>query len=463
MTRRMQLLAPAGTFVAVVATGVAVALVSAGGPSDGPRVLNLAGSAGTDAALAPSPSGGEGSYRLTGTLPQGAPPDAPAWTLRDGSADAGLVRRLAKALHAGTPAREGDSWRADGLVVTPEAGQSWYWSPCGPDTAVSSDGTTASCTAAGSAGSNGSSGAAGAPVDTPAEPAPGPAGTAKPVPEQPSVSPAVVREGSRAVFDALGLDVDRATVTTSPDGGSAVLSPEVGGVGTVGVTTRVDVGRDGTPQGAGGWLATARRADTYPLVSAQEAFDALPASFRTLACPVTPDGKGCPAALLHEITGAHLGLSLQPLLDGSQILVPSWLFDVRGSDEPVAGVAVSGRYLRTGHPGTADPATGAPEPGAAIEPAPAQQGVPLLGASRSADATAVAVTYDNGGCGRRNLTHAVKESPDSVVVLLQADPPPPDQMCTADSRPAALVVQLEAPLAERAVVDGSTGRTVPLS
>ena len=135
--------APLATFVAVAAVGVTVALVQDGasGPS-GPRTLKLA-AGGQDAAR--SAAGGPGGdYQLGVALSADKPADQRAFTLTAGPADKDVVTRLASALHAPTPTRVDDGWRAGGLVVSGRAGQAWSWSPCGggPDAPVSSDGAT---------------------------------------------------------------------------------------------------------------------------------------------------------------------------------------------------------------------------------------------------------------------------------------------------------------------------------
>lgn len=478
----MQVLLPVGTFVAVLAVGVTVALVAGG--SDGParRPLHLA-TAGRDVAAAPSSAAG--AYQLTGPLPEGRPGDAPVWTLGDGVADAGLVRRLAAALHAGQPVRAGAGWAAGGLRVSGDQGQEWSWSRCADGTTVSSEpgGTACARTAtagpgsvSGSAGGStggGASGSGGSSTPASPAPAPAPAPTSAPAPAPTPVAEAVVRAAAEPVRTALGLG--QPAVTAGPYGGTASWSARVGGLPTAGLTTAVDVDATGAVQAAHGWLAAASRSATYPLVTARAAFDALPSPPRMLMlCPVAPDGTGCLTPPPVEVTGARLGLSLQQLADGGGLLVPSWLFDVKGSDEPLVAVAVVPRWLATGTPTAtaaptavpASPVTAPPGPpqSAPPTPAPAAVPVPLLSAARTADPAVLSVTYDDGGCGHTGVTSAVKEDATDVVVLLRADPPPPDQgACPAIARPTALLLHLRAPLGTRGVVDGATGKPVTLS
>ncbi|MGB8651666.1 MAG: hypothetical protein WCD35_13515 [Mycobacteriales bacterium] len=444
-----RLAAPVATFVAVVALAAAVALLTGGHDSPAPpRALHLAASPVRDAASGVSSGGG--TYTLTGSLPAGRPADAAVWELARGPADSALVTRLASALHAGAPVRSGTGWRAGSLVVSGEAGQSWWYSACGPDTTVSSGDAVGGCAVPGT-------GAAGS----------GSAGTAAPVPAEPSPVPAAsVREHVAPVLTALGLAVGDATVSSGPWGGAAALDRTIGGLDTVGLTTHVDVDRQGLVTFASGWLGEATKGDSYPLVSAQQAFEALPALPRALLCPIGPDGKGCGAPTPIEVTGAHLGLSLQPLADGGQVLVPSWLFDVKGGSEPVVGVAVEPRFLTPTEPSGTPSAVPVPPPGTTTPatPAPARSPFAFDGAARASVAAAVVVRYgDSSSCPHAHVTHAVKESATTVVVVLEADALPQGIACTTDYRPMTLQIPLQAALGQRTVVDGTTGRAVPLT
>lgn len=439
--------APVATFAAVLAVGGAAVLLG-GSSGDGPARLPLASGTRDSAALAAG--SGSGTYRVSGTLPTGTPPDAPAFRLASGPADAAVVARLAAALGDPAPVRDGQGWRAGGLVVSGTAGQSWYSSACAPDTAVSPD------TAVGCAVS-------------------APAGQGAPATDVPQ---AVVLRAATPVLAALGLTDP--VVTTSPYGGSATVTGTLGGQPVAGLVTRVDVDARGSVTGASGHLGAPSRGDDYPLVSAQQALDALPAAVSTLECPVGPDGKGCVAPAPPEVTGAHLGLSLQQLLDGSAVLVPSWLFDLRGSTEPLVAVAVDPSLLGsdTGAPEPAvdlpastDPAVGGPsgsgsgsssDPGVP-EPAPATEPVALLGARASTADNAVTVLYEGGGCGRSGLHADVKEDAQSVYVQLLADVRPEGQVCTMESRPSPYEVALQDPLGSRTVVDATTSKPVRLS
>ena len=136
-----------------------------------------------------------------------------------------------------------------------------------------------------------------------------------------------------------------AVLDTSPYGGSATVDRP----GTLGLSTRVEVDRDGTFTSAWGWLGSPHPGDRYPVLSAKDAFAQLPALAHPDICQVAPGGKGCVQPAPAVITGAALGLSLQPLADGGAVLVPSWLFALKGGGTAVA-IAVQPMYLPTPSP-----------------------------------------------------------------------------------------------------------------
>ena len=461
----------------VAAVGVTFALVSSPAGSHAPRPLRLASGGSTDAALAPTVAGSgvaSGDYRLTGTLPAGTPPDAPAWTLKAAASDDATAARLAKALHTAKVAR---------------SGAAWAWSSCGVDTAVSSDGVTSGCAVsapgiavdsgggsagsapsavAGSAGS-GNTGSGSSPTCTgpqscgvaAAPPQPGPEPTT-PVPTS------TVKAAAAPVFEALGLDLGKATIDTSPYGGSATLAATVDGLDAVGQETRVSVDGSGALQSANGWLGDPVRGDSYPLLSAQQAFDALPSVPRMmLACPVGPDGKGCLQPQPAEITGAHLGLELQQTTDSGQVLVPAWLFAVTGASQPLAQVAVEPKYLGSAEPTNPPANTASDQPVPAppqVDPVTPPTTVSISVLHHSKNPNEVIIEYgDSGSCPHTHVTHQVKEDSAAVYVYLQADPQKPGVACTDDYRAVLVTVELQAPLGNRKVYDASHNSDQPLT
>jgi hypothetical protein len=462
MATRTQVLAPLGTVVAVVAVAAAVTLLSPGSGAHRPKVLRLATESAPKVASGLASGGGSGGgYRLVGTLPAGTPDDAAAWTFTP-SARTG---RLASALHT-TPAA---------LRVSHDPSQSWTYSPCAEDTSVSSSDGATGCAVAppgvvvpppavtSGSGTSSSSGS-GAPVapDAPAS-SPVPLDT-KPLPLPPHpVAKDVIVTAAAPVFTALGLDVSEAVVETGPYGGTATLDPTVGGLQTVGHQTTVNVDRTGTIQYASGWLGDPTKGDSYPLITAQQAFDALPALLHPDLCRLpAPDNEGgCAAAPTPQITGAHLGLLMQPLQDHSQALVPAWLFEVTGSTYPVAQVAVAPTYLASDEP--APIASDQPVPAPPVDPVGTKVTVAIDRATRVKAPNAVVVQYTDNGCPWQHVADEVKEDAGTVYVVLQADPKPAGQACTEIATTASVTVELQAPLGDRKVVDASTAKAVPVS
>lgn len=490
MSARSKVLAPLATVAAVAAVAVTATLLADGhSGSRSPRVLRLAAAA--VAKEAATVSGG-GAYRLTGELPAGKPSDASAWTLPSGPGPAEPVARLAEALHAGTPQRAGSGWSAGGLRVNGEAGRSWYFSPCGPEVPVTSEGpvgcaatdvgsgvsgsgsvssgSTGSGSASSGSVSSGSATAEPAPATSPGSGVPQPPDAKLPPPPAPGPAPktpteADVRAAAAAVLDAVGLQGEPAQVNVYPGGGSLAVEPAVGGLRSVGRTTRVEVDQNGRLTGANGWLGEPVKADTYPLITAREAFDALPVMPRMMmSCPVSPQG-GCQEPPPAEIIGAHLGLTVAQLAEGGQVLLPAWLFDVKGSDEPVPAVAVEPRYLSSGSdPGNPDPGNPPPGKPTQVFPAPSRSQLSFDHAYRSTTAAAVVVQYgDSGSCPHQNVQQIVKEDATTVRVFLDADSGPEGVACTDDYHPVKLEVPLQGPLGDRKVVDGSTGREIAVS
>lgn len=153
--------APVVSAVAVVGLVVGVSLTLGGG-SDGPPPLRLAAGSTTDRTTGPAgaSSGPAGGYRLTGTLPTG-PESAQVRDLPSGAAPVNRVRELARALGIdASPERVVKAWRAGALLVRDDPGHPWTFgagSDCGPDSAVSSDGTT-TCVSPDPGSGSGSSG-----------------------------------------------------------------------------------------------------------------------------------------------------------------------------------------------------------------------------------------------------------------------------------------------------------------
>lgn len=475
----------------LVAGGLAaaIALVGCGteqagsGSGSGLPLLRI-GAAGAVAQADSGKGGGDNGYQLDGTLPDG-PSSAPVARF-DGAPSEDEVRALAAALGIGADLERRDhGWivqdREGVLRVRSDASGLWAFSrssdecpsysididsPGGADTGVSS------CAVAVDGG------------ETP--------GAAKPVPVDDDALAA-----AQPVLDAVGLDEQP---TLSPTDGRTVrtvsVDPVVAGLPTVGLRTFVDVDVDGV-SGAMGWLGDAAAGDEYPLISAKTAFDrlvAMPRPLPAIGCPETtegpdvgaPDFCGQPQTVV--VTGAELGLMLA--WEGrAPILVPAWHFAVDGWTDPLAAVAVEDRYLadpepiggggastepsagtgggvEPGNPGSGEPveppATDpGTDPGLSPEPVPAvPNGVAIEKAAVSDDGRTLKLTGWGGVCAEYSAI--ADEAADAVKVqILGRSTLGPNEACIEIAKEITVTVTLEAPLGDRAVVDATTGATVP--
>ena len=510
--------APVAAVAAVLAVLVGVSFFSNdGGAAAGPPVLRLAVA---DASFAASSMNGRGSYRLTGTLPDG-PSEARLRDLPASAASEAVVRTLAVALgETAAPVRVGGTWRTGDLVVTDEPGNRWAWgSACGPDTPVSSDGGTANGFATSicvngtapaggtppAGGSSGGSSGGGSSSSSGSAPSAGagisaPVGTISPTavaacPSQPAAAELVacnepgvplpeplppekvLLTESRAlaatarIRDALGLGDD----PTRVEGLSVVVEPVAGGLQTNGIATVLQLSGKATLVSASGSLSTGREGAMYPMRSARKAFDGIPVVALGAPC----DAAGCPQG--PAITGARLGLSRVALADGAAALAPAWLFTVQGSPVPLVALAVADRFLGGPDPAKSEPGPepgvtnpgsiepdppGSPPPPTTNKPAVPADGEPFGfdGAYADADPTVLLVRYgDSGSCPSEGVRHDVVQEPGRVVVTLTRKPMPTDQQCDADYRAVLVRITLSAALADRTVVDGFRGERVPIS
>lgn len=423
--------APLAAAVSVLAVAVTVSAVAGQRPASGPPVLRLASTDRAAADGASTRAAGGSAYQLVGPLPAG-PADARTHPLPVGAAEEYDVLRLAQVLAVSErPRRVERAWQAGSLRVEDTAGQPWsLGGGCGgPDAVVSSDGAAAGCASPGS--------------PQPASP-------------QPRVDLGSARRAADAALAALGLrDVDR-SVERAGRHAFVAADPRVAGLPTFGFGTRLELDPNGAVVGGAGYLARPTDGASYPLVSAKAAFAALPELPRPLmACPI---GTPCPEPAPSHVTGARLGLALTALTDGQATLLPAWLFTVQGWSTPLAAPAVEPGFLT--RPPTAPPS----EHPAPTEPGPTGRAMLAFDSAFPADdPRTVIVQYGNSsGCPHQAVTHAVKESADSVVVLLEADAQPGERACTSDYRQMLVTVRLRSPLDSRTVVDGSRGTPVPV-
>jgi hypothetical protein len=297
----------------------------------------------------------------------------------------------------------------------------------------------------------------------------------------PSAAEAIAAAGP--VLAAVGLaaadaEVEPTTSFGGPAGARTVrVDPDLDDAPTTGFETTVSVDSAGILT-ASGSLGQPRPSDRYPVISADEAVDLLAAMpVPLIACPESSDpvrpGPACGGPM--EVTGATFGRSVQ--WEGAAkrpLLVPSWLFDITGSTEPVAIVAVDPAYLADplptdpgdGAAGSASAVPGSPgtaDPGAPVAPvAPAVE--PSAPTSRFDSATpvdgdtALRVSFYGGVDSCYSYDVVAKESADQVSLRLVETSR--GEVCIDLAQEYERTVQLAKPLGGRTVVDADTGSPI---
>ncbi|MFE6827677.1 hypothetical protein [Streptomyces sp. NPDC057690] len=382
------------------------------------------------------------TYKAAGTLPDG-PGSAPVYWAK-GEVTKDEVARLAKALGAeGTPVVDGEAWKVgagnDGsgpvLRVNRQAPGMWTFTRYAPGTDNCTAGTD-KCTATPLAGS-------GAPV-----------------------SEAAAKKAAAPVLEAVGQDgaqVDASQVMGSQRVVNA--DPVFGELPTYGWTTGISVDAQGAVVGGNGQLEPPVKGDTYPLLSAREALDALNAAPGTdhrmgiggCASPVplkdrleSPCGASTAAPQAQTATVEDAVLGLAPHTSGGQqVLVPSWLFDVKAAG--VAGgytvtqPAVEPAYLKSA-------ATPTPSPTASS----GTRDVKVDGYTAEGDD--LVVSFTGGVCGDYKATATENGAEVKVTVT---ETPWKDKVCILIAKEYHQTVHLDESLGSRKVV-GSDGAAIPL-
>ncbi|MEU5333952.1 hypothetical protein AB0G51_11515 [Streptomyces asoensis] len=382
------------------------------------------------------------TYTVAGTLPDG-PASAPVYWAK-GEVTKDEVARLAEALQVeGTPVADGDAWKVgagnDGsgpvLRVNRQAPGMWTFTRFAPG--------TDNCTSGTDKCSGTSVPSAGAPV-----------------------SEAVAKKAAAPVLKATGQDgaeVDASQVM----GTQRVVNadPVIGALPTYGWTTGVSVGAQGQVVGGNGQLEAPVKGDTYPLLSAREALDALNAAPGTdhrmgiggCASPVplkdrleSPCGSSTDAPEGRTATVEDAVLGLAPhTSDGRQVLVPSWLFEVKApgtaDSYTVTQPAVEPAYLKSA-------ATPTPAPSASG----GRKNVQVDGYTAEGDE--LTVSFTGGVCADYKATATA--SGDEVKVTV-TETPWPDKVCILIAKEYRRTVTLDKPLGGREVV-GADGGTIPL-
>ncbi|MFI5791980.1 hypothetical protein [Streptomyces sp. NPDC051677] len=382
------------------------------------------------------------TYKAAGTLPEG-PASAPAYWAK-GAVTKDEVARLAKVLGAdGTPMVDGEAWKvgaADGsgpvLRVNRQAPGIWTFTRYAPGTDDCTGGTV-KCTR---------------------DPA-APAGDA--------VSEAVAKQAAAPILKAVGQD-DAKVDASQLMGAQRVVNadPVIGGLPTYGWTTGISVNAQGEVVGANGQLKAPVKGDTYPLLSAREALAALnaaPGSDHRMgiggcASPVplkdrleSPCGTSTAAPQQETVTVEDAVLGLAPHTSGGrQVLVPSWLFDVKGAGAAagytVTQPAVEPAYLKSATTPTPTPTGSAPKT-RDVHPD-----------GYTAEGKELTVTFTGGVCADYKAT--ATESTGEVKVTV-TETPWPDKICILIAKQFYKTVQLDQPLGSRKVV-GTDGKAIPL-
>ncbi|MFJ2817878.1 hypothetical protein [Streptomyces sp. NPDC087294] len=393
------------------------------------------------AAGEPNPYGVH--YRAAGELPAG-PKSASVYAAR-GEVTQAEVARLAKALGLdGTPVTQGESWQVgsakDGsgptLTVDKAAPGSWIFHRYATGT-DRCEGTLA-C-------------------------AKGPAN-----PAGDTVGEAAAKKAAAPVLKALGQDgakVDASQVM----GAQRVVNadPVVGGLPTSGWTTGLTVSASGELVGGTGRLKTPVEGDTYPVLSAAKTLALMnkaPATDPRMgiggcasAVPLKdeleqPCGSAASPSGANDSTvtveRAVLGLAERTRL-GQPVLVPSWLFEVRGS---AARGAFTATYPAV-DPAYLTSATPSPEPTASGSAAP--EDVKVNG--YAVNGRELTVGFTGGVCADYKAT--AKESSGSVTVTV-TETPWKGKVCVMIAKELQQKVRLDEPLGDRKVV-GTGGKAIP--
>ncbi|MDI3403096.1 hypothetical protein [Streptomyces cavernicola] len=458
-----------GAYVAANASGGSGSGSGAGAPAGDetppPLVLD------EDAArgVAPGePAPGGVTYRAGGELPKG-PDSAPVHRLR-GSVGAAQVARLAEALDvSGTPRAEGTVWKVgragDGPVLTvgKEAPGTW--------TFQAHQGRTDDCVKGKPCAAQGSSGQG----DT--EPGP--------------VSERAAKSAAAPVLKAVGQG-GAALDASQTLGAVRVVNadPKVGGLPTYGWSTGVQIGSDGQVVGGSGQLTKPVKGASYPVLSAAKTIAELnelatktgPGSGSGGCARPVPHGEGsapqgiapgepapdggakagqpCPPEPKGggpepvEVSKATFGLALH-FERGRQVLVPSWLFQVKpdGAERAftLTHPAVDPAYL-------AEPDAPEPRPEPTEKPTadgPASRDVPVT--SYRVDGQKVTLQFWGGACSE--YTARATESGGEVRVAVAEKPQKKGQVCVMIAEERTADVTLDKPLGERTVV-GTNGVAV---
>ncbi|WP_244201918.1 hypothetical protein [Streptomyces diastatochromogenes] len=420
---------------------------SGGGGTPAPLVLDgwAQGGTGDIAPGEPNPYGA--TYVAAGKLADG-PGSAPVYAPK-GEVGKEDVARLAKALGIdGTPVAEGPSWRVGGkdgsgptLQVNKDAPGSWTFSRYAPGTDNCEKVTVC--------------------AQDPGAPAGEP------------VSVAVAEKAAAPVLKALGQD-DAKIDASQIMGAQRVVNadPVVGGLPTYGWTTGLTVDKQGDIFGGHGLLVAPAKGDTYPVLSVEKTLKLMNSGHQHghrmgiggCASPVPlknrleqPCGTSstAPRGATVTVEKAVFGLAAHSVA-GRQTLVPSWLFQVRGTEArgafTVTYPAVDPKYLAA--PSASAPS---PEPTSPTSPSSAPKTHDVKVDGYTADGRELNVSFTGGVCA--DYKASAKESAGRVTVKV-TEKTWPDAVCVAMAKMYVKTVRLDAPLDGRKVV-GADGARIP--
>ncbi|MEV6618604.1 hypothetical protein AB0N31_33045 [Streptomyces sp. NPDC051051] len=384
------------------------------------------------------------TYRADGTLPAGPGSASVYWA--KGEVAQAEVARLAGALGVeGTPVAEGRTWRVgsgndgSGPVLRVEKGAPglWTFSRYSPGTDACKNGSDV-C----------------APEAT--------ASSADPVSE------AAAKKAAAPVLMAVGQD-DATLDAGQVVGARRVVNadPVIDGLPTYGWTTGVTVSAQGEIVAGSGQVKAPAEGAAYPVLGARETLDRMNAAPGTdpragiggCATPVpaeeqpeSPCGTSAGVPPKETLTVEEAVFGLAPHASGGrQVLVPSWLFSVRG--------AGAGDAYTVTHPAIEPEFLSAPPaatPSAAPTSGTETRDVKVDGYTAEGDELVVGFT--GGVCSDYRATAV--ESGDRVKVTV-TETPWPDTVCIKIAKFFHRTVRLDEPLGDRTVV-GSDGGQVPL-
>ncbi|MGW2693358.1 hypothetical protein ACWC3Y_16120 [Streptomyces sp. NPDC001296] len=452
-----------GAFLAASASGGSGGSPASGDGTPPTLALDGAGEGVTPGVAVGEPNPYGTRYTVRGSLPDG-PKSAPVYWAK-GQVTQDEVAHLAEALDlGGTPRLVGDTWQVGAVKDSAEPNLRVNRDAPGVWTFSSSVPGTDNCRRD-KACRPGGSGTAGA--------GPGP------------VSEQAARQAAAPVLKAVGQDDAKLDASQLMDRVRVVnAEPVVGGLPTHGWTTGLRISPEGKVIGGSGNLAAPVKGAVYPVLGARKTLDLMngaPSPYGRKGIGGCPgpvpvkdrDEKPCtagpasPQRTSASVTGAVFGLAVHAV-GGKAVLVPSWLFEVRGTGASggdtftVTYPAVEPRYLVAPRPPDEPSGTPAPRPspstsgpGTRPSPAPAHHDVKVL--SYTADGRDLTVAYEGGVCA--DYAAFVREDSERVTVTV-TETPWQGRVCAMIAKVYHATLHLQAPLGDRQVV-GSDGKPIP--